>query len=50
MSQSPEPPPASPAEPPGLPGFHTWRGVYFLVLGWFVARVVLLAALTRYFA
>ena len=50
MNQSPEPPPTPPAEPPGLPGFRTWRGVYFFVIGWFVVLVVLLAALTRYFA
>jgi hypothetical protein len=42
------PPPV--AEPPGLPGFRTWRGVYLFVLGWFVVIVVLLAALTRCFA
>jgi hypothetical protein len=38
------------AEPPGLPGFRTWGGVYLFVFGWFVLVVVLLAAFTRIFS
>jgi len=37
-------------EPPGVPGFRTWRGVYLFVFGWFVLIVVLLAIFTRVFA
>lgn len=44
--------PESPAEnePPGIPGFPTWRGVYLFVLGWFVLVVVLLAVFSRFFS
>jgi len=38
------------AEPPGLPGFRTWRAVYLFVLGWFVLVVALLAAFSRIFS
>ena len=38
------------AEPPDLPGFRTWGGVYLFVFGWFVLVVVLLAAFTRFFS
>jgi hypothetical protein len=37
-------------ESPGLPGFHTWRGVYLFVFGWFVLVVVLLAVFGRIFS
>jgi len=37
-------------EPPGVPGFHTWRGIYAFVFGWFVLVVVLLALFSRWFA
>ncbi len=40
----------SDAEPPDLPGFRTWRGVYLFVFGWFVLVVMLLAAFTRIFS
>jgi hypothetical protein len=40
----PEPDPAD--EAPGVPRVRTWRGVYLLVLGWFVVVVVLLALFT----
>ena len=45
-------PPAPPGEnePPGLPGFRTWRGVYIFVFIFFVLCVVLLALLSRAFA
>jgi hypothetical protein len=46
----PPPEERSDAEPPGLPGFHTWRAVYVVVFGWFVLVVVLLAAFTRFFS
>lgn len=35
---------------PGVPGFRTWRGVYWFVLGFFVAVVVMLTLFTRAFA
>ena len=38
------------AEPPGLPGFRTWRGVYLFVFGWFVLVVALLTVFTGIFA
>lgn len=34
-------------EGPRLPGFRTWRGVYLLVIGAFVALVVALTIFTR---
>lgn len=33
-------------EPPGVPGFGTWRAVYWFVFGWFVLIVVLLTLFT----
>jgi hypothetical protein len=42
------PPPED--DPPGVPGFRTWRGVYILVFLFFVLCVVLLALLSRAFA
>ena len=38
------------AEPPGLPGFRTWRGVYVFVFAWFVVVVVLLMVFTKIFS
>ena len=38
------------AEPPDVPGFRTWRGVYLFVFGWFVAVVLLLTAFTAIFS
>ena len=46
----PPPDQRSDSEPPGLPGFGTWRGIYLFVFGWFVLVVVLLAAFSRFFA
>ena len=40
----------SEAEPPGVPGFRTWAGVYLFVFGWFVLVVVLLTVFTGIFA
>ena len=37
-------------EPPGLPGFRTWRGVYAFVLGVFALWIALLALLTEKFS
>jgi hypothetical protein len=37
-------------EPPGLPGFRTWRGVYLFVLGIFALWIALLALLTEKFS
>jgi hypothetical protein len=48
-----KPPPAdhpTPDEPPGVPGFRTWRGVYLFVFVSFVLVVVLLALFSRVFA
>lgn len=42
--------PAPEAEPPCLPGFRTWRGVYGFVFSCFVLWIVLLAALTWTFS
>ena len=38
------------AEPPDLPGFRTWRGVYLFVFGWFVLLLVLLTVFTATFS
>jgi hypothetical protein len=40
----------SDAEPPGLLGCRTWRGLYLIVLGWFVLLVVLFAAFSRFYS
>jgi hypothetical protein len=37
-------------EPPAVPGFRTWRGVYLFVFGWFVLVVVLLTVFTQIFS
>lgn len=42
--------PPTESESPGVPGFRTWRGVYFFVFGCFLLVVVLLAIFTRVFA
>src|SRR5262249_11284947 len=51
----PVPPPSPPEpsgenEPPGVPGFRTWRGIYLFVFGWFVLVVALLALFSRFFS
>jgi len=38
------------SEPPGLPWFRTWRGVYVFVLASFVFYVILFAAFSRVFS
>jgi hypothetical protein len=42
-------------EPPddeitGLPGFRTWRGVYWFVFACFIAVVIALTVFSRYYA
>ena len=37
-------------ESPNLPGFRTWRGVYWFVIGCFVFYVVLLIVLSQAFS
>jgi hypothetical protein len=49
MSSPPVAPPIS-EEPPRVPGFRTWRGVYWFVFLWFVLVVALLAVFSRVFA
>jgi hypothetical protein len=38
------------AEPPDVPGFRTWPGVYLAVFGWFVLVLVLLTVFTGIFS
>ena len=40
----------SEADPPDVPGFRTWRGVYLFVFGWFVLVVVLLTVFMEIFS
>jgi hypothetical protein len=35
---------------PGVPGFHTWRGIYLFILAAFALVVVVLAVFSRWFA
>ena len=35
---------------PGVPGFRTWRGVYWFVLGCFVLVVLALTLFSRFYA
>ena len=46
------PTPARPTgdEPPGVPGFRTWRGVYGFVLAVFLLIVIALAIFSRVYA
>jgi hypothetical protein len=37
-------------EAPGVPGFRTWRGIYWFVFGTFVAVVIALAVFSRVYA
>ena len=50
MTRPPRADEQSEAEPPDLPGFPTWRGVYLFVFGWFVLLVILLTVFTRIFS
>lgn len=47
VPSSPDPTPTN--DPPGVPGFRTWRGVYRFVFIFFVVCVALLAWLSRTF-
>jgi hypothetical protein len=38
------------SEPPDVPGFRTWRGLYLFVFGWFVLVLVLLTVFTVIFS
>lgn len=46
----PAPDPSATDDPPGVPGFRTWPGVYLFVFGFFVLCVLLLALFSRVFA
>jgi hypothetical protein len=50
MTPAPRPDAPSGAEPPDVPGFHSWRGIYLFVFGWFVLVVVLLTVFTGIFS
>ena len=50
MTPAPRPDERSEPEPPGVPGFGTWRSVYLFVFGWFVLVVVLLSVFTEIFS
>lgn len=39
-----------PEETPGVPGFRSWRGVYWFVFGSFVAVVIALTIFSRFYA
>jgi hypothetical protein len=42
--------PTAADQSPGVPGFRTWRGVYFFVFAFFVLVVVLLTLFSQLFA
>ena len=50
MTPAPRPDARPETEPPGVPGFATWRGVYLFVFGWFVLVVILLCVFTATFS
>ena len=50
MTSAPRSDAHSETEPPGVPGFGTWRAVYLFVLGWFVLVVLLLTLFTALYA
>jgi hypothetical protein len=50
MSEGHETLPDSSNESPGVPGFRTWRGIYWFVFACFVVFVVALALFSRAFA
>ena len=49
-SPRPPDPPPDDESVPGVPLFHTWRGVYAFVLACFVIVVVVLTVFSRVFA
>jgi hypothetical protein len=50
VTPSSRPEESSEAEPPDVPGFRTWRGIYLFVVGWFVLVVLLLTMFTDIFS
>ncbi len=50
MTPAKRPDARSETEPPGVPGFGTWRGVYLFVFGWFLLVVILLTVFTDIFS
>ena len=50
MIHPPSPDPPAESDPPGVPGFRTWKSIYLFVFGWFVLVVALLAVFSRYFS
>jgi hypothetical protein len=44
------PDPSTGKDSPGVPGFRTWRGIYFFVFVFFVVVVALLAVFSHWFA
>jgi hypothetical protein len=50
VTRPPTPDLPAEGEPPGVPGFRTWRGVYLFVFGWLVLVVALLAVFSRFFS
>ena len=50
MTRAPRPDERPDADPPDVPGFRTWRGVYLVVFGWFVLVVILLTVFTAIFS
>lgn len=46
-------PPSTPEpndDAPGVPGFRTWRGVYWFVFACFIAVVIALTVFSHFFA
>jgi hypothetical protein len=50
VTGSPTPDLPGESDPPGVPGFRSWRCVYLFVFGWFVLVVALLAVFSRFFS
>jgi hypothetical protein len=50
MTPAPRAEEGSEGEAPGVPGFHTWGGVYAFVFGWFVLVVLLLSVFMEIFS
>lgn len=50
MTLAPRPDASAEAEPPDVPGFRSWRGIYLFVFGWFVLVVVLLTVFMGMFS
>jgi hypothetical protein len=44
---APRPDEDTDTESPDVPGFRTWRGVYWFVFGWFVLTILLLTVFTE---